>query len=152
MFMNTQLQDIAYLIQFKDRNNPTISNVSVAWHLDHSLKVINNIYRILKNSDTALRKKRFNLIRYVFFALGYIPRGRGQSPSSVLPPEKITTEDILSQLELTRENLKEFESLDPHVNFIHPIFGLLNKKQTKRFLQIHTNHHLKIIHDILKKE
>ncbi|WP_378183789.1 DUF1569 domain-containing protein [Aquimarina sp. SS2-1] len=150
--MDSQLYDIAYLIQFRDRVNAKVSQVPIAWHLDHSLKVINRIHHVLKSSDPSFYEKRFSLARSFFFTFGYIPRGKGKSPGSVLPPEVIKTEDILSQLEAARENIADLESLDPYVNFIHPVFGQLNKKHTKQFLKIHTKHHLKIIQDILRKE
>ncbi|WP_299439804.1 DUF1569 domain-containing protein [uncultured Aquimarina sp.] len=151
-FMDSQLYDIAYLIQFRDRVNATVSKVPIAWHLDHSLKVINRIHDVLKSSDPTVYEKRFNLARSFSFLFGYIPRGRGQSPAAVLPPKEIKTEGILSQLEIARENLSDLENLNENVNFIHPVFGQLNKKQSKRFLEIHTKHHLKIIRDILGKE
>ncbi|AXT50755.1 DUF1569 domain-containing protein [Aquimarina sp. BL5] len=151
-FMDSQLYDIAYLIQFKDQVNTKVSKVPIAWHLDHSLKVINKIHDVLKSSDPSVYEKRFSLARNFSYTFGYIPRGIGKSPGSVLPPNDIKTEDILSQLEIARENLLDLESLDENVNFIHPVFGQLNKKQAKRFLKIHTRHHLKIIQDILRKE
>jgi len=150
--MDSQLYDIAYLIQFKDQVNTKVSKVPIAWHLDHSLKVINKIHDVLKSSDPSVYEKRFSLARSFSYTFGYIPRGIGKSPGSVLPPNVIKTEDILSQLEIARENLSDLESLEENVNFIHPVFGQLNKKQAKRFLKIHTIHHLKIIQDILRKE
>lgn len=151
-FMDSQLYDIAYLIQFRDRLNKKVSKMPVAWHLDHTLKVVNRIHDVLKTSDPTVYKKRYNLSRIFSFTFGFIPRGKGRSPAAVLPPDDIRTEDILSQLEMARENLANLQDLDPNVNFIHPVFGQLNKKQTHRFLKIHTKHHLKIIQDILRKE
>ncbi|MHA7057842.1 DUF1569 domain-containing protein [Aquimarina sp. M1] len=150
--MDTQLYDIAYLIQFRDHLNMKVSSVSVAWHLDHSLKVINKIHNVLENSDPSLYEKNFSIARIFSFTFNYIPRSRAKSPAAVLPPKVIKTEDLLTQLENARKNLSNLSSLGANVNFLHPVFGQLNKKQTKRFLQIHTKHHLKIIRDILGKE
>ncbi|MDY8134025.1 DUF1569 domain-containing protein [Aquimarina sp. 2201CG5-10] len=150
-FMDSQLYDIAYLIQFRDSVNTKVSKAPIAWHLDHCLKVINRIHDILKSSDPKIYKKRFNSIRLFSFTFGYIPRGRGQAPAAVLPPDNIKTEDLLSQLEQARKNLKDLETMEKDSNFIHPVFGQLNIPQTKRFLKIHTQHHLKIVKDILKE-
>ncbi|MBW1294745.1 DUF1569 domain-containing protein [Aquimarina litoralis] len=150
--MENQLQDIAYLIQFRDHFNSSVSKAPIAWHLDHMLKVINKINTILGNSDPTVYENRFNFWRTISFTFRYIPRGKGKSPASVLPPNEIKTESILSQLEEARTNLSNFESLDQNANFMHPVFGQLNKSQSKCFLKIHTKHHLKIIRDILGKE
>lgn len=40
-------------------------------------------------------------------------------------------------------------SLDENQFFTHTLFKQLNKKQTLKFLGLHTNHHLKIVKDIL---
>ncbi len=151
-FMDSQLHDIAYLIQFKDSINTKVSKVPISWHLDHSLKVINITHDILRSSNPDVYKKHFSLTRTVSFNLGYIPRGKVNSPTSVLPPDSIQTKDVLSQLDLARENLQDLDNIDDNANFMHPIFGQLNKKQTKRFLKVHTQHHLKIIADILKND
>jgi len=150
--MDAQLNDIAYLIQFRDRFNKKVSDESVAWHLDHNLKVINKTCNALENSDTTVYEKRFNFKRSLLFSVRYLPRGKGKSPDAVLPPKEIRTENLLSQLELSRKNLEKVTKLDPKVNFSHPLFGQLNRKQTIRFLRMHTNHHLKIVSDILGKK
>jgi len=149
--MDTQLQDIAYLIQFRNLMNAKVSEAPVAWHLDHSLKVINKILDVLKNSDPSMYTKRFSLKRSFSFTFGYIPRGKAKSPAAVLPPHKILTKELLSQVEEARDNLKNLRILDKNSNFIHPVFGQLNTKQAKRFLELHTRHHLKIVRDILGK-
>lgn len=148
--MDSRLYDIAYLIQFKDVLSTNVSKAPIAWHLDHSLKVINKIHDVLRDSDPTVYEKRFSFSRTFSFLFGYIPRGRAKSPASVLPSYKIKTEEILSQLEKARVNIKDLEVLDQNANFVHPIFGHLNTKQTKRFLDLHTKHHLKIVSDILR--
>jgi hypothetical protein len=57
----------------------------------------------------------------------------------------------------TQESLKNtyqaityLKDCEENQYFMHPFFGQLNKKQTIKFLAIHTEHHLKIIRDILK--
>jgi len=148
--MDGQLYDIAYLIQFRDSIDTRVSKVPVVWHLDHILKVINKISEALKISDGNVYQKRFSWIRTFSFVLRCIPRGKRQSPASVLPPQTIKTEDILLQLEQARKNIRDIEMLDKNSNFLHPVYGQLNKRQSKRFLEIHTQHHLKIIKDILR--
>ena len=49
-----------------------------------------------------------------------------------------------------KELVSKIEAIDKRAYFIHHIFGSLNKEQTIRFLNIHTNHHLNIVEDILK--
>ena len=112
------------------------------------LKVINGIYYSISQSDPDQYKPGFNFKRTIIFTIGRIPRGKGKSPKSVLPPEKIKTEDIVKQLNQARENLITINSLNKAQYFSHYIFGILNKEKTKRFLEIHTNHHLKIVRDI----
>jgi len=148
--MKDELNILEKYIVDKDNFDEKVSKVTVGWHLHHSLKVINSVYDLLQSSDPNSYKKKFNFLRLLVYTLGKIPKGKGKAPKSVLPPDKITTEDIISQLTKAREKLKVFKELDENSNFKHPVFGVLNKKQTKRFLKIHTQHHLQIVKDILK--
>ncbi|MEL7342597.1 MAG: DUF1569 domain-containing protein [Bacteroidota bacterium] len=147
--LEDKLVDIESLIAQRDALDTTVSQAPVAWHLDHSLKVINNIFTALSDSDPDQRKSNFNFTRSVVFISGTIPRGVAQSPKSVRPPEVILTEDIRTQISQVRSNLQAFSTLPERANFEHPVFGNLNRKKTLRFLEIHTEHHLKIIRDIL---
>ncbi len=137
-------------IPAKDAIDTTVSKVSVAWHLDHGLKVINGIYSALRKSEPSQYKKNYNLTRSAVYFAGAMPRGVGKSPKSVLPPEEILVADINKQLEEARGNIEKLKALPINANFKHPVFGVLNRDQSIRFLEIHTEHHLKIIRDILK--
>lgn len=150
-FLDSQFSEIVDYIPQRDRLNTKISEVDVAWHLDHCLKTINRVCEMLESSNPQDFKSNFNFIRVCVFTLGIIPRGYAKAPKSVRPPEVINTDSLFLQIEEAKENLKKLESLDAKTHFKHPYFDIINKGQTKRFLKLHTQHHLKIIKDILKE-
>ena len=151
LFLESQLLEIEASLPNRDVLNLDVSQADVAWHLDHMLKVINGIHDAVSHSNPKEYKEDINAGRYLLFKLGRIPRGVAQSPKSVLPPKEIKTGDILSQLQLARNNLTNFDALDKNQFFKHFGFGVLNRDKAKRFLEIHTNHHLKIVRDIVNK-
>ena len=148
--LNKEFAIIKENLKYLEKKNVKISNVSVGWHLDHSLKVINSVFDALKNSDPAKYKSQFNGLRILAFTLRSFPRGKAKSPKRVLPPEIIIKEDVKKQLEFAIDNFKVFQDLKENQYFEHPIFKKLNKKKAIKFLKLHTNHHLKIVKDILK--
>jgi hypothetical protein len=134
----------------QEKKNLMISKANVGWHLDHSLKVINSVFEALKNSNSEDYKKQFNGLRLFTFTVGFFPRGKAKSPKRVLPPEIILREDIETQLEKAIRNFETIYGIEENQFFTHPLFKQLNKKQTIKFLRLHTNHHLKIIKDIVQ--
>lgn len=130
--------------------NNTISKSNVGWHIVHSLKVIVQIVDTLEKSDPAAYKWRFNTWRIIVLTLKKIPRGRGKAPKSVLPDNEINNEIIEKALSKARAAITKMAILNSNHFFKHPYFGDLNLKPTATFLVIHTNHHLKIINDIVK--
>ncbi|MBX2844885.1 MAG: hypothetical protein KTR13_01625 [Saprospiraceae bacterium] len=150
MKLKEAVQALEANIPHRDALHTAVSAVTVAWHIDHSLKVINGITHTLKHSDVTVFKGNYSVFRMVLFALDYLPRGRAKSPKRVLPPEEIITEALYKQVEQARQSLVELEAIPVKANFRHHIFGVLNKKQSIRMMEVHSKHHLKIIRDILK--
>lgn len=148
--LNQLLSEIENHIPFKDKRNDLVSKSDIGWQLDHSLKVFNLVCESLLKSNPNEYKGGFNKWRLLFFTLGYFPRGKVKAPKFVRPPEIITTEDIKQQLNLANKNLEQLSVANKNTFFKHFIFKNLNKKHTFRFLEIHTNHHLKIVNDIMK--
>ena len=146
------IKELESSIAFRDKRNDSISISDIAWQIDHSLKVFNLVSEKLVNSNPELFKRNINKWRLLLFTLGYFPRGKVKAPKFVRPPEVILTEELRAQLQIAYDNIKKIKSASKHAHFKHFIFGVLNKNQTIRFLQLHTNHHLKIIRDILKQK
>lgn len=138
-----------FLSQYDFLNN-SVSKGSVGWHIEHTLLTLDRVVEALKSSVAKDYKWKFNMIRIIVLTTKKIPRGRAQSPDVVVPKGKITEETLKAHLDQTIEKIKELNSIDPNQYFRHPFFGNLRLKQTVKFLEIHTNHHLKIVNDILK--
>jgi len=145
------LSEIETLFPFKDKENHSISKATVGWQLDHALKVFIKVSEWTANSNPKDYKRKINFWRIVLFPLGYFPRGRVKAPKYVMPPEVITIENLNNQLQMAKNYISILKDLPNGVYFKHPIFNMLTKKQTLRFLEMHTKHHLKIVSDILKK-
>jgi hypothetical protein len=147
--LNLLIQDLENNIKNFDQQNTIISKVNVGWHIEHSLLVIDGILKALQKSNPNNFKAKFSFLRSVVLLLKKIPRGKGQSPEVVVPKGAITLESLQQHILTTKANFASNSSLANNHYFTHPIFGDLNVKKTYRFLEIHTNHHLKIINDIL---
>jgi len=130
--------------------NTTVSHVSIGWHIDHSLKVINSISNALTTSNPSDYKNTLSLIAKVLLLFKYIPRGKGKAPKQVLPPKKITLQEIETQLSDAKVNIKAISNLDKNAHFNHPYFGNMRRDTAVKFIKMHTNHHLKIVRDILR--
>lgn len=144
------IKEFESYITVKDKRNELVSTSDVAWQIDHSLKVFNLVSETLVNSKPELYSSKFNKWRLLLFTIGSLPRGKVKAPKYVRPPEIITIEDLELQFQAAYQNIDKIKSADKNAHFKHFIFGVLNKKRTIRFLQLHTTHHLKIIRDILK--
>ncbi|MEH6534901.1 MAG: DUF1569 domain-containing protein [Psychroserpens sp.] len=149
--LNLVLRTLEEHIENHSVSNPKISKSDVAWHIDHSLKVINKVIATLQSSDPKIYKDNFSFLGKLFFKLAFFPRGKGKAPKHVKPPEFILKEDLISQVELAKTNVETIASLDKNAYFKHPLFGNINTTRVYRFLVLHTNHHLKIINDIMVK-
>lgn len=147
--LENKLDKLENYIPYFEKINLKVSKVTVGWHLDHSLKVINTVITTTKKSDVSLYKNNFSFLGKVLFTLGFFPKGKAKAPKYVMPPEIIMKSEIIAQLDLAKENFKELENLAENSFFKHPLFGNVNSKKIPRFLTLHTNHHLKIIKDIL---
>jgi D-serine dehydratase len=143
------LPELANYIANHNQSNQAISEVAVGWHIEHSLLVIKQITSTVAQSEPKLYKSKFNLSRFVVFLTKTIPRGKAKAPKVVIPVDEITIETLQESLKNTYQAITYLKDCEEHQYFMHPFFGQLNKKQTIQFLAIHTEHHLKIVRDIL---
>jgi hypothetical protein len=147
--LSSQLEEMENYIRYRDQQDPKISRAPVGWHLAHNLKVINNVMDALESSNPKEFKSSFSFIKTIVMITRHIPRGKAKSPKVVLPPDIIEKKDLIFQLEKARQKLRIFNSFQKNAFFDHPYFYKMNKKESAKFLTIHTGHHLKIIKDII---
>lgn len=145
------IEELDNYIPKLENKNPEISESSVGWHIEHSLLAINNIVSALNDSDPDKYKWKFNPIRTLVLTMNKIPRGKGKAPEIVIPDNNITSKKLKTHIQNSFEKISVIDSLNPDNYFDHPFFGKLNLKPAKKFILIHTKHHLNIIKDILKK-
>lgn len=150
-FLAEELAELEALLVYSDSINTKVSKASVGWQIDHSLLTISRIYQALDTSNSEEYKSKFNIGRSIMFTFNRIPRGRAEAPATVRPQPSPDLDSIKIHLNEAKQALSLIDSLNENAHFTHPLIGMLNRKDTKLFLKIHTNHHLKIIGDVLNK-
>ena len=132
-----------------DKSNSNISARGVDWHLEHSLKIITAICKTVSNSKPEKFKPNFNIYKYYILWSNRIPRGKARSPKPFNNLEAIDHSSLPQSLKKAQKSLSMLNGLHPKQHFEHPMFGDLNLAQSKKFIHIHTAHHLDIIEEII---
>ena len=149
--LNLLLDQLESHLEDFEKTNPLVSSATIGWQIDHIFLVINEVAIQIKNSNPKEYKWKFNKNRFlVQTLLRKIPRGKVRAPKGVRPFEENNLEHLKKQLEITRNNIAELETLEAKNYFAHPFMGDLDLKTTVDFLDLHTKHHLKIVEDILR--
>ena len=133
-----------------EKQNVAVSNANIGWQIDHSLRVINHVISALVRSNPEAYRPKFNWRKSYFFLTKRIPRGKVRAPKSILPTEEITEANLWSNVLLAKENIRLLSECSANHFFVHPFFGQVNVSDTKTFIEVHTEHHLKIIRDICR--
>jgi hypothetical protein len=145
-----QLAELSTYISESDKQNVSVSNANIGWQIDHSLRVMNQVITALLSSNPAEYKPKFNWRKSFVFFTKKIPRGKVRAPKGILPTEEITESSLISSVELAHKNIGLLENCAPNHFFVHPFFGQVNVRETFVFIEVHTEHHLKIIRDMCK--
>ena len=130
--------------------NKAVSEGNVGWHIVHSCMVIDSVCAAVYKSDPSKFIKKFSFKAFVVLLVNSFPRGKAKAPSFTVPSEELSPASILKSIQAARASLELLAKAGKNQYFTHPIFGDLNKDQTFKFLAVHTNHHLKIMKDIVK--
>ena len=148
--LNNLLDELELQIANYSKLNQAISEGNVGWHIVHSCLVINSVCGAVLKSDASKFIKKFSIKAFLVLLLNSFPRGKAKAPSFTLPSEELNPASILKSIQAARATIETLAKAGKNQYFTHPIFGDLNTGQTFKFLGVHTNHHLKIIKDILK--
>jgi hypothetical protein len=148
--INKLLNKLEDQVDHYSKFNQAISEGNVGWHIVHSCLVINSVCGAVLKSDASKFIKKFSIKAFLVLLLNSFPRGKAKAPSFTLPSEELNPASILKSIQAARASIETLAKAGKNQYFTHPIFGDLNTGQTFKFLGVHTNHHLKIIKDILK--
>lgn len=150
--LSSVLTELEMQIANKEKINIAISTSTVGWQINHCLIVINGVINQLQQSDPEKFVAKFNFKRWLIFTTNHIPRGKANAPKHTNPQDEATTLELNEKIALAKKNCALLPTLQKNQFFKHPFFGDLNLKQTTKFLNVHTFHHLKIIRDLVKNE
>lgn len=149
--MSPIVEELSTYLKYSDALNTDISNWSVGAHIEHSTKVISSVCKAIELSDPKDYKPKFNLTKTILLSLNWFPRGKAKAPKAVQPTLSSDPEVLKEYLQKADERLKTLQGLAKNRFFKHPIFGLMNVKESKKFIALHTHHHIKIIKEIIAK-
>jgi hypothetical protein len=153
--MRLDLQTLNKLNNYIPRcsvKNDKVSKWSVGMQIEHCLLGTRGICSALVNSKPYTGKIKKGFVRRLILLTGIIPRGRGKSPTAVIPNDQ-TTESALRELlaEASLSAQKAAES-DCDCWWKHFAFGVMKRDEALKFVEIHNKHHLKIVSDILSND
>lgn len=137
--------------------NTQISDWSIGQQLHHigsvNRTVAMSLIKLVQDATDRDADRRATLTGVSVLASGYIPRGRGKAPARLRPSNDLSRGDVVNSINKSRAKVEELNVfgalLKTRMGRIeHPFLGYLKPSQWVRFINVHTEHHLKIVREI----
>lgn len=148
MILSNEISELESYLDNLRLISTDVSTVDVGWHIDHVLRANVVICYQLIQSDNETPKRNYNLHKARISLTKSIPRGKKETHPSVSSAKEVTIQDVQRRLKTLKALLPKLEDCHPENGFVHQAIGWMNLEWSKKFMQIHTEHHLKIIRDI----
>ena len=150
--LQKQFDELEFYFEKGDLLAPSVSAKGIYWHVDHCARILEGVPEMMRQSQPEDYRPKSSLMKFVVMKFGWIPRGKGKSPKHVLPDENMLgKEEIARRLDHAFHQVNTMRDLNDDDFMRHPLFGSLKKTEAIKFLKIHTNHHIKIMRDIVGK-
>ena len=149
--MEHELDLLESSLDLPDRTSPAVSRWSIRQQQEHAATAARMMADAIRdlNGGGGEPGGRPKLIAHLMFLTGWIPRGKGKAPETVLPGDAPDVDRIRESIADARAILREAGPPGAGNRIDHPILGRFTARQWHRFGAIHTLHHLKIVEDIL---
>ncbi len=143
----------------RDPDAPTLRDESVsAWSIGEQLEhlaladrpILDAVDRILAGGHADDAKKKPSKIGRMMLLSGWIPRGKGRAPE-VARPRGADPGAIAAGLAIEKERCEAYDAAalrEAAGTVAHFAFGHMTACQWLRFIEVHHDHHMKIIRDI----
>ena len=135
-----------------------VSAWSVGEQLEHTAIALNligdAITNMLANPDQDADHEANELGQAVLEG-GAIPRGRGKAPDFLLPQGESVPANVNAELLQAKEKWDALSEKSEEIDacpatFAHFALGAFTPAQWARFTAVHTDHHIKIIRDVIE--
>lgn len=128
----------------------TVSAWSVGQHAEHVLSATSILAVLLSRNRKSDGKTDQSPIKHLLITHGSMPRGIAHAPEGTLPAPDPTTEDLAKMILTCSNRVGRLVRTDADAVVPHPYLGELYRDEALMFMDIHLNHHLSIIADIVK--
>jgi len=137
------------MIEKRELFSGEISDWTVGMQIEHALRAHIGIIRVLRKSKPGEEKQQFNFKRKAVLLSGRLPRGVAKAPKRSAPSEGVDEEQLRKLLALARSEHEDTGSIESTAWFNHSMLGVMNKKTSLKFSEIHVNHHVIIAEEII---
>ncbi|NQV72541.1 hypothetical protein HQ496_05420 [bacterium] len=150
--LNQQLTELDGFTNMTLIRQETISKWSVGQHIEHSLIAISGMILALRKEHPGTGSRAPNVYRDSVMEAKQFPRGAIEAPAISRPSESPDQKFLQRMLIKTSNRVGNPLEISQKATLIHPIMNVMYRDEAIEFMTIHTEHHLKIIRDILSDD
>ena len=148
--ISTQFLEFRDLLAHHEAEDRAVSAWSVGMHIQHCALAVADIARQLLNCDEKPAGTPTS-IGWLVLKTRKIPRGGAQAPDGTTPKPGLSAFALDGMLTLSQTLVEQVPEAMEDAWFKHFALGVLIRDRALRFIEIHNDHHLAIIDDILSE-
>ena len=150
MKLQDQIQQIRNLIPRGELLSQSVSSWPVGYHIQHLSLAMSGVAKALELSTPPVPRQLPKPAWLAIGLMGRIPRGKAQSPDISRPKHAKGEEELNAFLEKAESRIITATQLPDDRWFKHHLLGVLDKRNSLKFVRIHNDHHLAIMKDIVR--